>query len=382
MTTLPMINVFQPSCGEEELAAVQNVFASNWLGKGKKTAQFEKNFFQWLGADSGHTLSVNSCTEGLFQLMEVLDLQAGDEVILPTCHFVGTANAIAARGYRTVFCDIDERSLNVNAEYLENKITEKTKAVCILHYGGVPCDMDDIVSLCKSRGLYLIEDAATAVASSYKGRACGTFGHAGTWSFDAMKILVCGDGGMIYVKDENLAHKLRQKMYLGLLSQSGFSNTVDSKWWEFQIDCFGRRTIMNDIASAIGLVQLNKLPSFIERRGQLHKKYSEMLSKFSWLSIPPHIPDDKKSSFYLYWIQLHNTEDRDALAIHLRNNKIYTTFRYYPLHHVKLYSQTNISLPNAEVASLKTLCLPLHQSMTFEDVERICAQIYAFKGSY
>lgn len=376
-----MINVFQPSCGEEELAAVGEVFKSNWLGKGGKTSEFEKKFLDWLNITTGNTISVNSCTEALFQIMQAIGLGYGDEVILPTCHFVGTANAIASTGCKPVFCDIDPRTLNATAEFIEGSITSKTKAVCILHYGGLPCDMDDIVSLCNTKNLILIEDSATAIASSYKNRQCGTFGLAGTWSFDAMKILVCGDGGMIYTPDVDLAHKIRQQTYLGLMSPSGFANSVDTKWWEFQIDCFGRRSIMNDISAAIGITQLSRLPGFINKRKKLTKRYDELLGYFSWLSIPPNIPDHKTSSYYMYWIQLKTEEERNNLARYLRTNNIYSTFRYYPLHLVDLYKQTDVRLTNAEYSSRRTLCLPLHQSMNLDDIDFICTKIYEFKES-
>lgn len=375
-----MINVFQPSCGEEELAAIGEVFASSWLGKGPKTSRFEEEFLGWLHAGGGETIAVNCCTEGLFQTMRAIGLGRGDEVVLPTCHFVGTANAIASTGCKPVFCDVDPRTLNVTAEYIEDKLTPRTKAVCLLHYGGLPCDMDDILSLCKARSLLLVEDSATAIASSYKGLRCGTFGLAGAWSFDAMKILVCGDGGMIYTPDADLARKLRQETYLGLMSPSGFTNSVDAKWWEFQIDCLGRRAIMNDIAAAMGLTQLARLPGFIEARKKLAESYDAVLKDYSWLAIPPAIPDYKESSYYMYWIQLVTEADRDGLASFLRKNGVYSTFRYYPLHRVDLYGQTGAKLPAAEYASARTLCLPIHQSMSLDDIEFICAKIHDFKG--
>ena len=372
-----MINVFQPSLGNEELLAAEAVFKSNWLGKGAKTKLFEEKFKAWLDAD-GFTISVNSCTEGLFQVMKHF-VSAGDEVIMQTCSFVGAANAAAAPGAKVVFCDVDRRTLNATAEHIAEKITPKTKAVCILHFGGIPCEMDEIVSLCTEKNLVLIEDTATAVASRYKGKACGTFGAAGLWSFDAMKILVCGDGGMIYVRDADDLHALKQNMYLGLMSQSGFSNTVDSKWWEFQIDTFGRRSIMNDISCAIALVQLEKLPTFIEKRKHVAEIYDSLLSTEDWFDRPPAIKDYQASSYYMYHIQTKIPDDRDRLASFLRKNDVYTTFRYYPLHWVDLYEQKFQRLPEAEAAALCTLCLPIHQSLTDDEVEKICRLIKSFK---
>ena len=327
----------------------------------------------------GYCLSVNSCTEGLFQVMKCF-VEPGDEVIMPTCSFVGAANAVVDRGAGVVFCDVDKRTLNATAETIEERISAKTKVVCILHFGGVPCEMDEIVELCAAKNIVLIEDSATAVSSFYKGKACGTFGQAGTWSFDAMKILVCGDGGMIYVKDAEKLRALRQNIYLGLVSQSGFTNSVDSKWWEFQIDTFGRRSIMNDISSATGLVQLEKLPEYIAKRKHIAELYDSLLANVDWLDCPPALKDYQKSSYYMYHVQTKNPHDRDRLASYLRGKNIYTTFRYYPLHWVDLYGQKTLHLPNAEAAALSTLCLPIHQSLSDEEVELICRQIISFKG--
>lgn len=326
----------------------------------------------------GYCLTVNSCTEGLFQVMKCF-VAPDDEVIMPTCSFVGAANAVVDRDAHVVFCDVDKRSLNATAKTIEEKISPKTKAVYILHFGGVPCEMDAIVELCATKNIILIEDSATAVSSFYKGKACGTFGQAGIWSFDAMKILVCGDGGMIYVKDTDKLRELRQSIYLGLVSQSGFTNSVDSKWWEFQIDTFGRRSIMNDISSAIGLVQLEKLPAFISKRKHIAELYDSLLANVDWLELPPALEDYQKSSYYMYHVQTKIPEDRDRLASYLRGQGIYTTFRYYPLHWVDLYGQKAERLPGAEAAALSTLCLPIHQGLSDEEVEFICRKIISFK---
>src|SRR5574341_541425 len=185
-----MIQLFQPSLQEEELEAVKRVFQSNWVGKGKITDQFEMEFSHYIGVNRDQIHSVSNCTEGLFQAMELLGIEKGDEVVLPSISFVGAANAIASRGAKPIFCDVDVRTLNATADSIEQKISSKTKAVIILHYGGVPCSMNEICELLKTRGIPLIEDSACSVASRYQGRACGTFGEIGVWSFDAMKVLV------------------------------------------------------------------------------------------------------------------------------------------------------------------------------------------------
>lgn len=372
-----MINVFQPSLGAEELEAIKKVFESNWLGKGKINDQFESEFATYLDIDRKHLRSISCCTEGLFQSMELLGIKEGDEVILPTISFVGAANAIAQSGARPVFCDVDNSTLNATAETISMKVTPKTKAVMIIHYGGVPCELDTILALCASNNIAVIEDNACSVASRYRGRSCGTIGDIGTWSFDAMKILVAGDGGMIYCKLAEMAMRAEQQIYLGLSTTSGFSSKVDSKWWEFDIARYGRRAIINDITASIGVEQLKKLPSFIARRKEIHEYYNRELCDLRGVKPPPDIPFYVESSYYFYWLQLA-PEHRDSLAIFLKEHGIYTTFRYYPLHWVKYYGAANESLPDAEAAANSTLCIPMHQSLSDSDVQKIVECITKF----
>lgn len=371
-----MINVYQPALGEEELEAIKKVFESNWLGKGKLTAQFETDFAQHLSVGSEHMVSTNCCSEGLFNSMDIFEIGEGDEVILPTCSFVGAANAIRRCGADIVFCDVDRRTMNVTAKDIESKITPKTKAVLLVHYGGVPCEMDEIMELARANDITVIEDAACGVASRYKGQALGTIGDMGIWSFDAMKILVCGDGGMLYLKDEVLRNKAEKWMYFGLESKSGYSNAVDNKWWEFEISSFGHRSVMNDVTASMALVQLQKLPKFIERRHRIHDRYMEGLKDVEWLELPQPLPEYSTSSYYFFHIQLKNGK-RDELAKFLRENDIYTTYRYYPLHWVKFYGCTE-SFPDAEYAANHTLCLPIHHSLKDDEVEYIIGKIKEF----
>ncbi len=371
-----MINVFQPQLGEDELNAIKKVFESNWLGKGKLTAQFEENFAKHLGTQKELVRSTNCCSEGLFNSMKIFDIKPEDEVIIPTISFIGAGNSVRANGSKLVFCDVDKRTLNVRAQDIEKKITKHTKAILLIHFGGVPCEMDEILALAKEHNLVVIEDSACSVASTYKGKATGTLADMGMWSFDAMKILVCGDGSMLWFKNKELANKAEKLMYFGLESKSGFSNSVDKKWWEFNISQFGHRAIMNDITASMALEQLRKLPSFIERRKQINNYYNENLKNISWLDLPQPLPSYCKTSYYFYHIQLKN-DKRDELASFLREKGIYTTFRYYPLHWVKFFG-CNETFENAEWAANHTLCIPIHHSLTDENVEYIVEKIKEF----
>ncbi|WP_017572890.1 aminotransferase class I/II-fold pyridoxal phosphate-dependent enzyme, partial [Nocardiopsis halotolerans] len=246
-----MINVFQPSLGKAELDAVADVFATNWLGHGPRTSSFEREFAEHIGAEPEQVMYLNSCTSGLFLAMELLGVGPGDEVVLPSISFVAAGNAIAASGATPVFCDVDPRTLNPSAEQVASRCTERTKAVIVLHYGGYPGDIVRIAEHCRERGVPLVEDAACAVSSGVEGKACGTFGDIATWSFDAMKVLVTGDGGMLYVRNTGLMEQARRLAYHGLERASGFSGAkVSHRWWELNVTDHARRLIGNDLTAA------------------------------------------------------------------------------------------------------------------------------------
>lgn len=372
-----MINVFQPSLGKEELERIKEVFDSNWLGKGKLNDLFEKNFSNHLNVHQNNIFTTNCCSEGLFTSMYAFNIKPGDEVIMPTISFVGAGNAVCNSGAKLVLCDVDKRTLNATADNIERKITKKTKAIMVIHYGGVPCEMDEIMELAKSYNLNVIEDSACSVYSKYKGKACGTIGDMGIWSFDAMKILVCGDGGMIYFKDLDLKYKAEKWLYFGLESKSGYSNSVDKKWWEYDISSYGHRSIMNDVTAAMAIEQLKKLPKFIERRKEIYDIYNDNLKDITWLDIPLSLKEYSSSSYYFYHIQLKEKNRRDDLAKYLRDNGIYTTFRYYPLNRVKHYKILG-EFPNSDYAADHTLCIPIHQSLSNDDVFKIINCIYDY----
>lgn len=359
------IQMFSNTLGEDEINAIRTVFESHWLGAGKQTEAFEKEFSERINAK--YALAVNNCTAALFISIRTLDIGPGDEVILPTIHFVGAANAIIEAGATPVFADVDEHTLNITAKEIDRLRTKNTRAVMLLHYGGCPCDFDAIKDACG--GLYIIEDSANSILSKYKGRHCGTLGDIGCFSFDPMKTLVCGDGGMLTFQRESLYRKAKLLRYMGIVDQSTGLEAIQSgrdNWWEFDLSCISGRFISNDIASAIGRVQLGKLGFFIERRRQIWDRYQEAFKKSGYVC-PPEPLKDATSSYYLYWLQM---DCRNEIGKKLHENGIYSTFRYFPLHLVKHYRSEG-KLLVAERINKITLNLPLHQNLTDEDVERI-----------
>jgi aminotransferase len=371
-----MINLLQPSVGAAELSAVEEVFRANWLGAGERLEHFERRLSQYLGCPPAGVLTISSCSEGLFQAVEALGLGMGDEVILPSVSFLGAAHAVRTTGARVVLCDVDPRTLNPTIDHIESAITPATKAVLILHYGGHPGDVVAIAELARQRSLFLIEDAACSLGSFVDDRACGTFGEIGVWSFDAVKLLTTGDGGLIWCRSEALASRMRRNIRLGVGS-SGLQRATSSRWWEIDPATIGRRATMNDVAAAIGLAQVDKLPGFLRRREEIAAVYDTQLSSVPWLTLPEK-PPARTARFY-YWIQMP-IEYRDRLAAHLLQRGVYTNFRYWPLHRTQMYGGGG-AFPGADTAAESTLLLPVHQGLSNDEVDRVVDTIQTFPES-
>ena len=356
-----MIQIFNNSLGHEELAAVERVFKSRWLGRGKECAAFEREFARHIG--QRRALLFNSCTSATFAMLEALGIGPGDEVIVPTIQFVGVANAIVARGATPIFADVDPRTLNLMPSEITRLYSSRTVAVFLLHYGGHPAPVNAIQEA-GGVPLPILEDAANAISSTYHGRACGTLGHAGVWSFDSMKELVMADGGALWTLYDSRMDKAESLRYFGKpdAQSSGMDAQAegDARWWEVDVEHAAGRHISNDVLAAIGRVQLRKLPMFIRKRRRIWERYQRAFADVTGLTPPPEPLPGCTTSYYLYWIQL---ERRDELAHYLRDNGVYSTFRYYPLHLVPFYGYEG-ALPNAEWAAEHTLCLPLHQNIT------------------
>ncbi|MER5268770.1 DegT/DnrJ/EryC1/StrS family aminotransferase [Actinosynnema sp. NPDC002837] len=370
-----MINVFQPSLGDEEAEAVREVFATNWLGYGPRTRAFEAEFAAHLGVSSDQLIFINSATSGLFLATELLGLGPADDVVVPAISFVANGNAILSSGARPVFCDVDPHTLNPSVEDVERALTPRTKAVMVLHYGGFPGDIAAIAQLCQERGVVLIEDTVGSISSHVDGKMCGTFGDIAIWSFDSRKIISTGDGGMIFVRDPELHARAHRLAYHGLVDRSAFTTASKSPshWWGLDIQDVGRRLIGNDVTAAIGSVQLRKLPGFIERRRQVSARYDELLAGVEGIRIPPPAPAGHGSSYCFYWVQI-DPAIRDQVAADLLEQGIYTSFRYEPLHKVPIYGGSG-ELPGTDVASASTLLLPLHQAITDDEAETVATAL-------
>jgi dTDP-4-amino-4,6-dideoxygalactose transaminase len=379
--TDPMIQVLQPVVGQDELLRIRDVLESKWLGKGQVVRDFEAQFAKYVSTDPQQVISTTCGTEAIFLAGDVFDFREGDEILAPSISFIAVGSSVVAKHARLVLCDVDRRSLNATVDNIRAKISSRTKAVILTHYGGYPCDMDSILDLCRSRGILVIEDSACATSSRYKGKACGTLADMGLWSFEAGKIITTGDGGMLYFSSHDHVRVAKEYLYLGLSGRekSGMDRAVSGNacWWEVQVERPGRRAVMNNLAAAIGLAQLQHIHDFVERRKAIDDRYRKELASCSWMTLPPLSTPETESSYYFFWVQV---ERRDELAWFLREHGVYSTFRYWPLHKVRYFQQSADGLPNAEYASQHTLNLPLHHGLSDDDVTKVIDLVKRFGG--
>ncbi|MEO6613353.1 MAG: DegT/DnrJ/EryC1/StrS family aminotransferase [Chitinophagaceae bacterium] len=369
-----MISVFGSKVGKEEIANVSAVLESQWLGFGKKVSEFEEKFSKRLGLEN--FAMVDSGSNALYMAVTLLKLPPNSEIIVPAFTWVSCAQAILLAGHTPVFCDVELDTLNVNRDLVQQCITKKTAAIMVVHFAGKPVDMDPILEL----GLPVIEDAAHAVDSYYKGKACGGIGDVGIFSFDAVKNLTTGEGGGITTRKKELIERAKILRYCGI-GKSGFEAAAASageknRWWEYNILEPFIKMLPTNIAGAIGLAQLEKIDELQAFRKKVWDIYQKEFKDISWIVRPPDPEEYEKHSYFTYVIRVPN---RDKLARYLFEKDIYTTLRYHPLHLNPLY-KSSAKLKNSEILNEDSLSIPLHPNLTLEQVELIIDAIKKFEN--
>lgn len=369
-----MIQLFKPYMDEEEIEAVASAIRSGWIGLGPVTAEFEKAFAAYIGVP--WVVGLNSCTAALDLALRLLNVNHGDEVIVPAMTFVSTAHAVLYNLATPIFADIDDRTLALDLEDVARKITPRTKAIIPVHYGGRPVDMDGLREV--AGDIPIIEDAAHATGGVYKGRMCGSLGDLACFSFHAVKNLAMGDGGAIAMHDQELAQRAKRLRWLGIDKGTWDRTASDrSYWWEYSVDEIGLKCHMNDVAASMGLVQLRKLPATNARRREIAERYTAGLADLPWVQTPPMDTPEYKSSWHIYFVQV---EERDELNAYLKEHDIGTGVHYKPIHLYRCYGNRP-DLPVAERVFPRLLSLPMHPGLTDDDVDYVIEQIHAFYAS-
>ena len=366
-----MIPIFSPAVSDEEIAAVTDAMRSGWIGLGPRTAEFEERFASFCGVP--HAVGLNSGTAALDLAMRLLEIGKGDEIIVSTMTFVSTAHVVALNGGTPVFADIDPSTLNIDPDDVARKITRRTKAIIVTHYGGRPVDFNQITA--SSGGLPIIEDCAHAAGATFQGAPVGGLGVIGCFSFQAVKNLTTGEGGMLTTRNEAWAKRARSLRWLGI-DRSTWNRTQSSTGyrWHYKVSELGLKCHMNDVAAAMGLIQLRRLADLNARRRSIVSRYRSALNGIAELALPLEDDGTFRSSWHLLCVRC---EQRDALSAYLADHGVGTSVHYIPIHTHECYGHQP-SLPVAEQLWERILTLPLFPDLQDSDVDRIAQLIRDF----
>ena len=373
-----------PAIGEEEIEEVTATLRSGWLTTGSRTAQFEEEFRAYVG--SKYALAVNSGTAGLHLALAALELGPGDEVITTPLTFCSTVNTILQVGATPVLADIDEDG-NIDPDSIAAKITRRTRAIIPVHIGGLPCQMDPIWSLARREGLFVIEDAAHAIGSRYRGFPIGAnklptkaSSDVVVFSFYATKNLTTGEGGMVTSYHERLTETMKLLCLHGI-SRDAWNRYSEQGNWYYQVVACGFKYNLSDIQSAIGIHQLRKQERFIELRTRYAKIYHEAFANMPEVELPPD-SSSCRHSWHLYALRLNLRQlriDRDEFIRQLRSKNIGTSVHFIPIPlHPFFAPFANLvhnRCPRALELYERLVSLPLYPTMTAEQVEYVATSV-------
>jgi len=353
------IKLFDPSIGIEEESAIKKILHSKFWASGSGTgnvSKFEQNFKKYVG--SKQCLAVSNGTAALHLALSLFDLK-NKEVILPSLSFVSTAHAILYNGGIPKFVDVDPITLNMDADLIEEKINGKTKLILPVHFGGMPCDLKSISSLCKKYNLALVEDAAHAVGSTFENKKIGSHGDAVCFSFHPVKNLSMPTGGAITLNIKNGVEsvtRLKSRRWCGITKRSGYNYDIEELGWNYY---------MNEFSASIGLVQLAKLNRLNKNRQKIVKRYSDELN------VEIKMPYSTNSSYHLYWILVKN---RGKFMKKMQKLGIETGIHYKPITEMSFYKK-NIKLPHTDKAGKMIVSLPIHANLSKSDVSYIIKSV-------
>ena len=347
------IPVSKPSIGEEEISYITNELREGWVSIGECIPRFEEEFSKYSGSKYG--VSVCNGTAALHLAIISLGIGEGDEVIVPVSTFIATANAVKMSGAKPVFVDISEDNWTIDYKKIEEKITDRTRAIIPVHLYGIPCDMDEIMEIARRNKLYVIEDCAEAHGAKYKGKMVGSFGEIGCFSFFGNKIITTGEGGMCITNNKELKNKMDLLKTHGMKKEKRY-------WHEF----FAYNYCMSNIQAALGVAQLKKIDSFIKKRKEISEKYKEFL-KVKGISFIPTNPNKEN----VYWMNVILTDKKDEIVSKLKENNIDSRPFFYPINKMPPYF-SNEKFPVAEKFNKKGINLPSYTDLSYEDINKIC----------
>jgi perosamine synthetase len=361
-----MIQIASPNIGKDEIDAVVSVLKTGQIAQGEKVSAFERDFSSYIGLK--HGIACSSGTSALVVGLEALGIKPGDEVITTPFTFIATSNSVIHSGAKPVFADIDERTFNIDPVNIESGITDKTKAVLVVHLYGNPCNMDEIRGICDRYDLLLIEDCAQAHGAEYKSKKVGTFGDLSMFSFYATKNMVTGEGGMILTDNDAVAEKCRVLVNQGQVGK-------------YEHVMIGYNDRMTNIEAAIGLQQLRKLGAMNRKREENAALLSERLKGVSWLETP-YVSKNAKPVWHQYTVKVSGGF-RDRMLEHLNRRGIGARVYYpKPVYMQPAYQALGYEsglCPVAESVSKQVISLPVHPGVRKPDLEKIADVIRNYR---
>lgn len=367
-----------PDFDGSEMVEIRSALESNWITTGPKTKQFEKEFAE--SVDAKHAMAVNSCTAAMHLALEAAGIRSGDEVITTPYTFAASAEVIRYFDAKPVFADIRAEDLNIDPDLIRSVITRNTKAIIPVHVGGASAEMDPILGIAKERNLSVIEDAAHAFPTTYKGRKIGTIGDATCFSFYATKTITTAEGGMICTDRDDWAERCRIMSLHGISKNAWNRYSAEGSWY-YEIVAPGFKYNMTDIAAAMGLAQLRKAEKMRARRDAIAKRYTEAFGGHPALETPGSRPGDVHA-WHLYVIRLNLDKlkiDRAKFIEELKARNIGTSVHFIPLHIHPYYRETYgykpEDFPVAFAEYKRVISLPIYSKMSDEDVEDVVAAV-------
>jgi dTDP-4-amino-4,6-dideoxygalactose transaminase len=362
--------------GKEAHYMYQAVYNGHISGNGQFTKKCQKFFEDKYGFKK--CLLTTSCTDALEMAAILIDIKQGDEVIMPSFTFVSTANAFVLRGAKIVFADSNTENPNIDADKIEELITERTKAIVPVHYAGIACDMDKIMQLARQYRLFVIEDAAQAIDSFYKGKPLGSIGHLATFSFHETKNISSGEGGMLAVNDEQFFKRAEIIWEKGTNRAEFFRGEVNKYGW---VD-IGSSYLPSDIIAAFLYAQLENLDNIQNRRKDIWQRYYNGLKPLEDAGKIklPIVPVYATNNAHMFYIICNSIKERIELITDLKKENILSVFHYLPLHLSDFYKNKhdNRLLPNTENYSNTLLRLPMYYELEQKDISTIINKIVEF----
>ena len=367
-----------PAVGEEEIGEVLTCLRSGWLTTGQKVKQFESEFASFFGVK--HALAVNSCTAALHLALEAVGVEQGDEVITSPMTFTATAAVVEHLQGRPVLVDCERESLNLDPSGIERRITPRTRAIVPVHFAGQACEMDAILEIARRHGIPVVEDAAHAIPTRYKGRWVGTLGDITCFSFYATKNLTTGEGGMITTDRDPYAERMRL-MTLHGMSRDAWKRYTQNGSWSYEILAPGFKYNLTDIAAAIGIPQLRRCQELHQSRLRIARMYTTALSGVPGIKTP-WVRDQDEHGWHLYVIEIEPealTIGRDEFISKLVAMNIGVSVHFIPLHlhpyYRDRYGYRPEDFPNAFAAYQRILSLPIYAKMSDRDTEDVIGAV-------